>query len=128
VSELTGLDLVDAIAKETLGWHDRGGWWWRAGSPTGFRVAYERLNYPDEGFFRPDRNLFHLQFCEFMVWRLTGAEARAEFPGKNLRKVIEGGGLQTTVVDENTLDDFNNEIGALAVYLFVKAWREEHDG
>jgi len=123
----SGLDLANAIAREILHWHEGPkGFWYRYASCTGLKVAKKLIDYPEGGFFRPDRNLFHLGLVKFKVMTDTSAKYKATFPGKDLKVSFNDGRIETCVRDDLTLDDFQHEIGALACYLFVKAWREEN--
>lgn len=123
----SGYELANAIALEILRWEDRGGMWFRGASPTGLKVARSMSDFPQGGFFRPDRNLFHVQLIDFAVQRDTSARYKTKFPGKDIEVMYSDGDLQTTVRDENDLIlGTGNEAIALAAYLFVKAWREEN--
>jgi len=124
--ELSGKELANAIAVDVMHWREVNGMWWRGGSNTGLKVAKNIIDYPSGGFFRPDRNFFHLGLVRFKVETDTSATYKATFPGKNLKVTFNDGTLETSVVDELTLDEFQHEIGALACYLFVMAWREEN--
>jgi hypothetical protein len=60
--------LSTAIAKEILGWHEDSGYWHRGGSCTGLKVARDYKDLPEEGFFRPDQNLWHLELVYNFIW------------------------------------------------------------
>lgn len=122
----SGKELANAIATEILHWREVDGMWWRGGSCTGLKVAKGLVDYPQQGFFRPDRNFFHLGLVKFKVMTDTSCSYKATFPGKDLQIEFNDGNISTIVRDEQSLDEFQHEIGALAAYLFVKAWREEN--
>jgi len=124
--ELSGKELAFAIAEDVMHWKVRGDLWYRGASCTGLKVARSITDYPEGGFFRPDRNYFHLGLVKFKVMTDTSATYKTKFMGKDLKVEFNDGNISTTVRDEMSLDDFQNEIGALACYLFVLAWREEN--
>ena len=123
----SGLELANAIAVEVMHWHEEpDGFWYRYASCTGLKVAKNLIDYPTGGFFRPDRNFFHLGLVKFKVMTDTSATYKTSFPGKDLKVEFNDGRIKTSVQDEMTHDEFQNEIGALACYLFVMAWRKEN--
>lgn len=121
--------LAEAVAREIMHWRMKDGMWWRGGSCTGLKVAKGMLDYPEEGFFRPDRNLFHMSLVRFKVVTDTSAAYDSTFPGNKIRVVYnDGDGCRGSAVDEyNLLDDSAKETHCLAMYRFILAWREKHE-